>query len=156
MCCLIHPKNPKEKMWYLRNHIAKNNVIYLGSVWDDCLLYENLYLSKYSSESSFQIQVDSNNLMAPWTRGFRKNLAKRLVTSSRSAARSENASIFVKHVTVLLPSNLCPAIFIFLPSAIETMLIKYAAVFQVQASCYEAKILAIASPLGTNLKIVVS
>lgn len=55
--------------------------------------------------------------MAPCTRGLRKNLEKRLVTSSRSAARSVNASTFVKHLTTLLLSNLGPGILILLPSA---------------------------------------
>jgi hypothetical protein len=58
-----------------------------------------------------------NNLMAPWTSGFRRFLAKRLVTCSRSAALSENASTFVKHLTVLLLIKRCPEILIFLPSA---------------------------------------
>lgn len=63
-------------------------------------------------------------LMAPWTRGFRKNRAKRLVTSSMSAARSENASTFVKHLTVLLLSNRWPGILIFFASAAETRLME--------------------------------
>lgn len=57
--------------------------------------------------------------MAPWTRGLLKNLAKRLVTSSRSAARNTNASTFVKHLTSLLLNNLWPGILIFLPSEKE-------------------------------------
>lgn len=44
--------------------------------------------------------------MAPWTRGFRKNLENILVTSSRSATRRENASTLLKHFTVRLLTNL--------------------------------------------------
>lgn len=56
--------------------------------------------------------------MAPWTRGLRKNLENRPVTSSRSTARSENASTFVRHLTVLLLSNPRPGIFILFPSVL--------------------------------------
>lgn len=50
--------------------------------------------------------LDRDYLMAPWTRGFLKNLEKRAVTSSISLARSVNASTFVVHFAILLLSNL--------------------------------------------------
>jgi hypothetical protein len=58
--------------------------------------------------------------MAPWTSGWRKFLAKTLVTSWRSAALSENASTFVRHLTVLLLIKRCPGVLILLPSAVRT------------------------------------
>ena len=56
------------------------------------------------------------NLMAPWTRGFRKNLENRLVTSSISDALRANASTFVRHLTVLLLTNRYPVALLFFPS----------------------------------------
>lgn len=65
------------------------------------------------SLNSFQ----QSYLMAPCTRVLLKNLAKRLVTSSRSAARSTNASTFVRHLTSRLLNNLCPGSLVLPPSA---------------------------------------
>ena len=81
----------------------------------------SIYLLSGRQKNMSWILRQGDYLMAPWMCGFRKNLVKRLVTSSRSAARSENASTFVKHLTVLLLSNLCPGSLTFLPSAGETI-----------------------------------
>lgn len=62
-------------------------------------------------------ELHKTYLRAPWTRGFLRNLEKRLVTSSRSAARSVNASTFVSHITSLSLCNLCPGILILSSSA---------------------------------------
>ena len=57
--------------------------------------------------------------------GLRKNLVKTIVTSSMSKAESENDSTFVKHLTVLLLTNLCPRSLTFLPYAGEIKLLDH-------------------------------
>lgn len=59
-------------------------------------------ITKHFVERSW---VRRKYLMALCTHGFLRNLEKRLITSSRSAARKTNASTFVKHPIVLLLNN---------------------------------------------------
>lgn len=81
-------------------------------------------LTRAKKEEAMLVEIVSN-LMAPCTRAFRKNLAKRLVNSSRSAARSENASTLLRHLTILLLNNFRPGILTFFFHPENNMLNKY-------------------------------
>lgn len=64
-------------------------------------------------------------LMAPCTRGFLKNRENNAVTSSRSEARSANASTLVRHLTVLVENKRNPGNRIFPPSASKSQYQRY-------------------------------